>query len=181
MKHSDSLKQFAPALVRAQRNMGAAIKDAKNPFFKSKFADLNSIIEAAVPSLNAEGFTVMQNPSITDGGVAVLETTLLHESGEFVSNQTAIVVAKQNDPQAYGSALSYARRYGLQATVCLRAEDDDAEGQMTRAAIPAKVVAAATKPELTVAASVVVEKESLPSVEKKGKVTFNKKSAGSEI
>lgn len=129
---SDSLKALAPALVKAQRKMGAAIKDARNPFFKSKFADLNSVIEASVPVLNEENIAVLQNPMVKDNGKFVMQTILLHESGEYIASETEIVAAKSNDPQATGSAISYSRRYGLQSTITLRAEEDDAEGAMGR-------------------------------------------------
>ncbi len=130
MIKSDSLAKLAPALVKAQKNMGIALKDAKNPFFKSKYADLNAIIDAAVPALNAEGIAVLQSPGlvadpVTGVTVPVIETILLHESGEFVVGQSRVIAAKQNDPQAEGSATTYARRYGLQAMAVLKADDDD--------------------------------------------------------
>lgn len=127
MIKSDSLAKLAPALLKAQKKMGAALKDSKNPFFKSKFADLNSVIDACVPVLNEEGIAVLQTVSAD-----AVETVLLHESGEYVMSATPIVVAKQSDPQALGSAISYARRYGLQAMPVLKAEDDDGEKAMGR-------------------------------------------------
>ena len=135
MFKSDSIAKLAPALLKAQKNMGAALKDSKNPFFKSKFADLNAVIDAAVPVLNEQGIVVLQNPTTLDfttGPKVVLQTMLLHESGEYITSETDIVVAKQNDPQALGSAISYARRYGLQAAVTLKAEDDDGEANYSR-------------------------------------------------
>lgn len=135
MFKSESLVKLAPALLKAQKNMGAALKDAKNPFFKSRFADLNSVIDAAIPVLNEAGIAVLQTPSTSGAGEErkpVIQTILLHESGEFILSETDIVCARSNDPQAYGSAVSYARRYGLQATVTLKAEDDDGEANMNR-------------------------------------------------
>lgn len=133
MIKSESLAKIAPALVKAQKNMGVALKEAKNPFFKSKYADLNSIIDAALPALNAEGIAVIQsNTVIESSNQSVVQTILLHESGEYLASNTKIIVAKQNDPQAEGSAISYARRYGLQSMVTLKAADDDSEGAMGR-------------------------------------------------
>lgn len=129
---SESLAKLAPALLQAQKNMGVALKDAKNPFFKSKFADLNAIIDASVPVLNAEGIAVLQTPAVNSMGVGVIQTVLLHSSGEYIASETLIQSAKPNDPQALGSAMSYARRYGLQATVTIKAEDDDGESAMDR-------------------------------------------------
>lgn len=129
---SDSLKSLAPALVKAQKSMGAAVKDSKNPFFKSSYADLSAVIEAAMPALNAEGIAILQLNDVAMSGLPVVQTVLLHESGEFIGSNTPVVVAKQNDPQALGSAISYARRYGLQSTVTLRSSDDDGEAAMGR-------------------------------------------------
>lgn len=131
MLKSESLAKLAPALVKAQKNMGAALKDSKNPFFKSKYADLNAVIDASIPALNDQGIAVLQTPQVVDGK-PVIQTILLHESGEYLASNTEVTAAKSNDPQAAGSAISYARRYGLQATVTLKAEDDDGESAMER-------------------------------------------------
>jgi hypothetical protein len=132
-----------PALLRAKTNMGAAIKDASNPFFKSKYADLNAVKAACEPALAAEKIGVFQ-PIIQKDGKSYVRTLLLHESGEYFGGDTEIVCAKQNDPQAYGSAITYARRYGLQSLVGLGAEDDDGESAMNRSS--AKTTPAASKP-----------------------------------
>ena len=110
MNNSGSLIKIAPALLKAQKVMGDAIKDARNPFFKSSYADLNAVREAVIPALNEHGITVLQ-PMVSENGKQFVRTTLLHESGEMVWSDTEIVVGKQNDPQAAGSAISYARRY----------------------------------------------------------------------
>lgn len=131
MNKSESIVKIASALVKAQAAMGNAFKDAKNPFFKSSYADLNAVREACLPALNANGVSVLQ-PTVHADGKAYVETVLLHESGEFISSLTEILCAKQNDPQAHGSGISYARRYGLQSLVNLGSVDDDAEGAMGR-------------------------------------------------
>jgi hypothetical protein len=131
MKTSESVGKIAPAILKAQKSMGNAVKDSKNPFFKSKFADLNAIREVTIPVLNDNNVSVLQ-PTISIDGKQFVQTTLLHESGEYIASLTEIVSAKQNDPQAYGSAVSYARRYGLQALMCVGAEDDDGEKSMIR-------------------------------------------------
>lgn len=132
MIKSDTLNKIAPALLEAQKTMGDAVKSAKNPFFKSSFADLNAVREAVMPALNQNGITVLQLTVPGENGRQFVQTTLLHESGEYLGSNTEIVCAKQNDPQAMGSAISYARRYGLQAFMCVGAADDDAEGSMNR-------------------------------------------------
>jgi hypothetical protein len=128
---TETISKIATSLVAAQSSMGNAAKDAKNPFFKSKFADLNAIREAVIPVLNANGISVLQ-PTVPVDGKQFVKTMLLHASGEYICSLTEIVCAKQNDPQAYGSAVSYARRYGLQALVCVGAEDNDGEAAMGR-------------------------------------------------
>jgi hypothetical protein len=100
-----------------------------------------------------------------------VETVLLHESGEFISSLTEVLCAKQNDPQAHGSGISYARRYGLQSLVNLGSADDDGESAMGRQSfsappkrdIVAEVQAKTTPPPATPASAV------------KKTVSFNKK------
>lgn len=122
MNKSESIVKISTAILKAQKSMATAKKDADNPFFKSKYADLNAIREAVMPALNDNGISVLQT---TDG--EMLNTVLLHESGEFISSSIRIVSKSDKDPQAYGSAISYARRYALQAMLCVGAEDDDGE------------------------------------------------------
>lgn len=135
--NSVSLTKIAPALVQAQMNMGLAKKDANNPFFKSKYTDLNSVREATIPALNAQGITVLQPTVVLDNGKSVVRTTLLHTSGEYITSDTEIV-CPDSKPQTYGSALSYARRYGLGAIVCVGSEDDDGNMAQTASAKSAK-------------------------------------------
>jgi len=124
MNKSESIATIAKALATAQSEMGNATKDAKNPFFKSNYADLNAIREAVLPVLNRNRISVLQPTTVVDGRPFV-ETVLLHESGEFISSITEVICNKVNDAQSAGSGISYARRYGLQALVCVGAEDDD--------------------------------------------------------
>lgn len=132
MNKSESIVTIAKALATAQSEMGSATKDAKNPFFKSSYADLNAIREAVLPVLNRHKITVLQ-PTIEVDGHSFVETVLLHETGEFISSVTPIIAAKANDAQSHGSGISYARRYGLQSFLCVGAEDDDGEKAMGRA------------------------------------------------
>ena len=126
MKTSDSIKNIAPALLLAQAEIGSAVKDSVNPFFKSKYADLGSVMEACKEALNKNGITVIQPVGSSEKGTTV-ETVLLHESGEFISDTMEVSVKQGNDPQAQGSAITYARRYSLQSMMFIPAEDDDAE------------------------------------------------------
>lgn len=119
---SPTIEKISAAYLMAQKEIGAAVKGSVNPFFHSKYADLGAVMEACKDALNKFGISVLQ-PVVGD----VVETILLHESGEWLSSTTKIVVKMENDPQAQGSAISYARRYGLQSMVFIPAEDDDAE------------------------------------------------------
>lgn len=120
------MKQIATALLKAQSEMSNPKKGATNPFFKSKYADLNSIREAVIPTLNGNGITVLQ-PIVHLDSKNFVKTILLHESGEFLESLTEIIYNKVNDAQAQGSGISYARRYALQSFVCVGADDDDGQ------------------------------------------------------
>ena len=122
MTTSETIAKISGALLKAQKNIKSVTKEASNPFFKSKYADLASVINACKEELNAEGITVLQPID----GMSV-ETILLHESGEFMTSQTPIVCKSANNPQDLGSAITYARRYGLQSFIFLPAVDDDGE------------------------------------------------------
>ena len=125
MKTSNNVTNLAKALLKAQTQMGAAKKDAKNPFFKSTYADLPTVMEVVKTPLNEAGVVVLQ-PATNRDGKNFITTTLLHaESGEWMESETEVVTAKQNDPQAFGAAQTYARRFGLQAMLFIPAEDDD--------------------------------------------------------
>ncbi len=128
---SNAIDKIASALVQAQQEMGNASKDSKNPFFKSKYADLNAVREASIPSLNKYGISALQ-PTVIIEGKKFVQTMLLHTSGQFISSLTEILMAKENDAQAQGSGISYARRYGLQSLVNIGADDDDGEGAVMR-------------------------------------------------
>ncbi len=135
------LDLLADALYKAQQEMERAIKDSSNPHFRSKYADLSSIIDACIPALNKHGISVLQ-PIIEKDGKEYIETILLHKSGQRTSCFTRILYDKteidkntgkqKNVAQAFGSGVTYARRYGLQSFICLGAEDDDGEKAYTK-------------------------------------------------
>lgn len=121
---SDTKNIFA-ALVKAQRAFGPVLKDKNNQAFKgSKYADLGACVDAVMGPLNEAGIAVIQKQHPHDGGVCV-ETVFLHESGESYSAGMLTVPASKQDPQGYGSALTYARRYSLMAACGMAPEDDD--------------------------------------------------------
>lgn len=152
METSPTITKISAALLKAQSKMGAAKKDSSNPFFKSKYADLNSVREACIPLLNENGITAIQ-PMVNKDGKNFINTILLHESGEFLSGLTEIVYKDQGNAQAQGSGITYARRYGLQSFVNIGSEDDDgnkASGQSSKTpATPQPTTTAGIKPPLT--------------------------------
>jgi hypothetical protein len=118
------MKNIAAALVKAQRAFGPALKDKNNPAFRSKYADLGACIDAVQDALNSNGIALLQQTREDATGVTV-ETVLLHESGESWASGPLHVPAAKQDPQGYGSALTYARRYSLMAACGIAPEDDD--------------------------------------------------------
>lgn len=137
MNKSESVAKLAPALAKAFSAIGGAHKGANNPFFKSSYADLGSVMEACKGPLLENDIIVLQPVGHGEFG-GYVETVLLHSSGEWISDRMQITCARPNDPQAYGSAVSYARRYGLQSMVFIPSVDDDGEGAMARNAPPKK-------------------------------------------
>lgn len=124
METSQNIQDIAAALVAAQSEMGNALKGSANPFFKSRYADLNAVREAVIPSLTKHGISVIQ-PTITRDGRNYVKTVLLHTSGQYISGETEILYKEKDNPQAQGSGITYARRYGLQSICNIGAEDDD--------------------------------------------------------
>jgi hypothetical protein len=130
MTTSESINEIATALAKAQGEMSGAVKDAANPFFKSKYADLASVWDACRTPLATNGLAVVQSPEVADGRV-LLETLLVHTSGQWIRNSLTCSV-KDDSPQTIGSATTYLRRYALQSLVGVAAEDDDAEAAQGR-------------------------------------------------
>jgi hypothetical protein len=118
------MKLIATALVKAQKAFGPALKTATNPHFKSRYADLAACVEAVIGGLNDNGIALIQKCYDCTDGVMV-ETMFVHESGEMLECGILHVPAAKHDPQGYGSALTYARRYSLMAACGIAPEDDD--------------------------------------------------------
>jgi hypothetical protein len=144
MEKSESIKELANALTKAQSQMTGASKTASNPFFKSKYANLEEVINTVKVPFAEVGLSFVQFP-ISEDGFAGVETVIIHSSGEFISNSFMLKCAK-NDPQGMGSAITYARRYGLQSACGIPSEDDDGN----EASKPSKP----KKPEMTKADAV---------------------------
>jgi hypothetical protein len=133
MKMSDTINQLAAALSIAQGQIEDAVKDTKNDFYKSKYADLSSVRAAIRQPFADNGLSVAQFPRTVQGGVEV-ETMLLHVSGEFMAETLFMPV--KHEPHPIGSGISYARRYALMSIANLAADDDD--GNAAQIAKPVK-------------------------------------------
>lgn len=118
------MKELFAALAKAQGKIGAAIKDSTNPHFRSKYADLSSVVAAIKPAFAENGLGFYQRFTQAEGGVCV-ETVIFHESGQELSTGPLFVPATKADAQGYGSAITYARRYSLQTAAGVPADDDD--------------------------------------------------------
>lgn len=128
---SDSSGKIAEALAKAQGTMEAAKKTSENPHFRSSYADLAACIEAAQPYLSDNGLAVVQATAVDASGHVELITELIHVSGEWYRSYWPIRPVKP-DPQGYGSATTYARRYCFQAIIGQPSKDDDANAASGR-------------------------------------------------
>lgn len=114
------------ALLEAQKQIGVAIKSKNNPYFSSNYADLKEVIECIKEPLNNNGIYFLQKIVLPENSLPMVETVLTHaESGESLNFSTPIYCNKPNDPQAFGSGITYTKRYALQALLGLPTADDD--------------------------------------------------------
>jgi len=132
MKQSESITDLATALCLAQAEMGGAVKDSNNPFFKSSYADLTSVIKVIKQPFANHGLSFVQLPITSEGGKGVgVVTMIMHNSGQWLQGEYLLPMDKFT-AQGAGSAITYARRYALQAMAGIPAVDDDAEAAMFR-------------------------------------------------
>lgn len=122
-KEKDKMKLITDALLNAQKHIKNAPKDAKNPHFRNDYATLESVIDAVKDCANAFGIVIVQGNGADEFGQYV-NTTVIHTSGELITSKVYLLLDKQN-MQGLGSAITYARRYGLAAMFCITQADDD--------------------------------------------------------
>jgi len=142
MKMSDTIAELATALSKAQGQIDDATKTGLNPMFKSRYADLAAIRSVIREPLAVNDLVVMQFPRTFDNCVEV-ETMIIHNSGEYMSETLRLPVNKW-DAQGIGSAITYARRYGLMSMLTIASEDDDGNAAVQR---PAPQAATAPAPK----------------------------------
>ena len=147
MRMSETISKIAQALCAFQSQVDGAKKSSDNPFYNSKYADLAEIWKTIREPLTANGLAVSQNCQVGDGETIHVDTMLMHESGEYLVGTVSVKVPPKKDkqgiayvdPQSAGSAITYARRYGLSAILGIHQEDDDGNSaSMPKAEKPVK-------------------------------------------
>jgi hypothetical protein len=175
------MDKIAPAFIKAKRAFAPALKDKSNPQFRSKYADLGACIDAVEDALLANGIAFMQETFEDPAGVTV-ETVFLHESGESMRCGKLHVPAAKQDPQGYGSALTYARRYSLMAACGIAPEDDDgnAASKKPTAAVqaPGPQIAASFRSSATMGAMDLMTDEQKTYLQLVGSIVVNKVASG---
>lgn len=131
LTHSMEMDKIAPALAQLQAKLGNVAHDAENPHFKHGYTSLPAFLEAVRGPLGEHGFSLSQHPGVNDLGHVIVETFLLHDSGQWLRSVAASPAVKA-EPQAIGSAITYLRRYALAAVLNIAQDDDDAESARPR-------------------------------------------------
>jgi hypothetical protein len=135
MQTSEQVNEIAAALAKAQAEIKSATKDRANDFYGSKYATLDAVMDACRIPLASNGIAVIQGAS-AEGDHVIVTTMLIHTSGQWVKDALTLL-PKDASPQAAGSAITYARRYGLGAMVGVTAEEDD-DGNAAQPTTPAR-------------------------------------------
>ena len=140
MKKSETLTEFSKAFAKTQQEMKQPLKDANNPFFKSKYVPLENVVEAITESASKNGLSFTQFPSSDEDGNVTVGTLVMHSSGEWIEYDPIKMKPVKNDPQSIGSAITYAKRYALSAIFGITSDQDDDgnEATQTKKQAPAK-------------------------------------------
>ena len=122
---SPEIDKLAGALAKAQSEIKGALASNVNPFFKSNYADLDTIIKSCFPQLTKNGLSIIQGNDTCDQGSFYITTMLLHESGQWIKSRLKMPIGGKQDAQAVGATITYARRFSLSAMVGIAQTDDD--------------------------------------------------------
>lgn len=125
MKTSESVAELFKALNKFRAELKQPLKDANNPFFKSKYVPLENVVSVIDEAIANTGLSYTQETVYNESGLIVLDTIIMHESGEYVALGGAVVKPVKNDPQGVGSAITYARRYSLSTAFGIASDPDD--------------------------------------------------------
>lgn len=132
MKKSETLTEFSKAFAKTQQEMKQPLKDANNPFFKSKYVPLENVVEAITESASKNGLSFTQFPSSDEDGNVTVGTLVMHSSGEWIEYDPIKMKPVKNDPQSIGSAITYAKRYALSAIFGITSDPDDDGNEATQ-------------------------------------------------
>lgn len=132
MKKSETLTEFSKAFAQTQQEMKQPLKDANNPFFKSKYVPLENVVEAITESASKNGLSFTQFPSSDEDGNVTVGTLVMHSSGEWIEYDPIKMKPVKNDPQSIGSAITYAKRYALSAIFGITSDQDDDGNEATQ-------------------------------------------------
>ena len=133
MKKSETLTEFSKAFAKTQQEMKQPLKDANNPFFKSKYVPLENVVEAITESASKNGLSFTQFPSSDEAGNVTVGTLVMHSSGEWIEYDPIRMKPVKDDPQSIGSAITYAKRYALSAIFGITSDQDDDGNEATQA------------------------------------------------
>ena len=149
MNKSETITELSKAFAKTQKEMKQPLKDANNPFFKSKYVPLENVVEAITESASKNGLSFTQYPSSDEAGNVTVGTLVMHESGEWIEYDPIKMKPVKNDPQSIGSAITYAKRYALSAIFGITSDQDDDGNEATQAKKqPAKQPAQASDPRI---------------------------------
>jgi hypothetical protein len=150
MQFSESLTKIAPAFIKAKAAFLKASKDSDNPFFESKYANLDSYLDGSAAGLAENELAILQDCSGNDGKVC-LATMIIHSSGEWIMSDPIEMTPADKKPTTYGSLVTYGRRYSLSSMLGMGSKDDDdgakASGQGTTAVTARSLTKPAPKKE----------------------------------
>lgn len=132
MNKSETITELSKAFAKTQKEMKQPLKDANNPFFKSKYVPLENVVEAITESASKNGLSFTQYPSSDEAGNVTVGTLVMHESGEWIEYDPIKMKPVKNDPQSIGSAITYAKRYALSAIFGITSDQDDDGNEATQ-------------------------------------------------
>ena len=146
MRKSETITELSKAFAKMQMELEQPFKNANNPFFKSKYVPLENVVDSITKASSKHGLSFTQFPSSDESGNVTVGTMVMHESGEWIEYDPIRLKPVKNDPQAVGSAITYAKRYALSAIFGITSDNDDDGneatqlGRTTPKAVPKKQV-----------------------------------------
>lgn len=132
MKKSETIVELSKAFAKMQMELEQPLKNANNPFFKSKYVPLENVVDSITRASSKHGLSFTQFPSSDENGNVTVGTMVMHESGEWIEYDPICMKPVKNDPQAVGSAITYAKRYALSAIFGITSDNDDDGNEATQ-------------------------------------------------